>query len=383
MDFELNEEQRIIKDTVRKFLEKEIAPLVEEYESQKKPLNKEIIMKLNPFGYSTALVPKDIGGLGLDYISYYIMVEELSRVWGSLRTITTARGVVPYIISRNGTKSQREKFLPGFIDGDDLACFALTEPNVGSDASAIETKAVRDGDHYVINGSKTLITGGSIADVAVVYATVDREKKGKGVTAFLVRKDESNFGARDIRKMGMHSAVLSELSFEDCRVPVENRLGEEGEGFDIALSVLNMGRVTVSFAVIGLAQASLEASVRYAKERMQFGRVIASFQLVQEMIVDMAMKVDTARLLGYRAAELLTRGVDCKREASFLKLFATQMAMEVTSNGIQIHGGYGYTEEFPVERYYRDARHLTMAEGTSEIQKLILGRDILGVSAFV
>ena len=383
MDFELNEQQRMIKDTIRKFLEKEISPLVEEYESVRKPLTKDIIKQLEPFGFSRALVPEEIGGLGLDFISYFIMVEELSRVWGSLRTIVTTSGIAPYIIAKKGTKRQREKFFPGLFAMDDLACFALTEPNVGSDASSIETKAVRDGDYYVLNGTKTLITGGSMADLVLVYATVDRTKKAKGVTAFLVHKDESEFGATDIRKMGMHAAVLSELSFEDCKVPVENRLGEEGDGLKIALGGLNIGRVTVTFAVVGLAQAALDGSIRYARERIQFGKPIASFQLIQEMIVDMALKVDAARLLGYRAAELLNRGVDCRREASFAKLFATEAAMDVTSKGIQVHGGYGYTEEFPVERYYRDARHLTMAEGTNEIQKLILGRDILGISAFV
>jgi len=383
MDFELNEQQRMIKDTIRKFLEKEISPLIEEYESVRKPLTKDIIRQLEPFGFSRALVPEEMGGLGLDFISYFVMVEELSRVWGSLRTIVTTNGMAPYIIAKEGTKRQREKFLPGLLAMDDLACFALTEPNVGSDASSIETKAVRDGDYYVLNGTKTLITGGSMADIVLVYATMDRTKKARGITAYLVRKDESEFKATDIRKMGMHASVLSELLFEDCKVLVENRLGEEGEGLKIALSGLNIGRVTVTFAVVGLAQAALDASIRYARERIQFGKPIASFQLVQEMIVDMALKVDVARLLGYRAAELLNRGVDCRREASFAKLFATEAAMDVTSKAIQVHGGYGYTEEFPVERYYRDARHLTMAEGTNEIQKLILGRDILGVSAFV
>jgi len=381
MDFMLSEEQIILKDTVRKFLEKEIAPLVEEYESERKPIDKAIFKKLESFGYTKAILPEDVGGLGLDFVSYGIMVEELARVWGSLRTLVTVSGGVAHTIGTKGTKEQREKFLPGLLDMDEMACFALTEPNVGSDASSIETKAVRDGDSYILNGTKTLITGGSMADVALVYATVDKTKKSKGISAFLVHKDESPFEVRDIRKMGMNSSVLSELSFEDCRVPATNRLGEEGEGLKIALSNLNMGRVTVSFAVIGLAQAALEASIRYAKERVQFGKSIGSFQLIQEMIVDMAMKVDTARLLGFRAADFVNRGIDCRREASFAKLFSTQVVMEVADKAIQIHGGYGYTQEFPVERYYRDARHLTMAEGTSEIQKLIAGRDILGISA--
>jgi alkylation response protein AidB-like acyl-CoA dehydrogenase len=309
------------------------------------------------------------------------MVEELSRVWGSLRTIVTATGTVAFLISKKGTKKQFEKFLPSLLSMDDIGCLAITEPNVGSDASAIETMAVRDGDHYVLNGTKTLITCGSMADVIIVFATVDKSKKSKGITAFLVRKNESEYESSNIRKMGMSASVLSELHFDDCRVPLENRLGEEGEGFKIALYGLNIGRISVAFTVIGLAEASLEASIKYAKTRVQFGKVIASFQLVQEMIVDMAMKISAARLLGYRAADLLDRGIDCRKEASFAKLFATEATLDVTYKGIQIHGGYGYTEEYPLERYYRDARHLTLAEGTSEIQKLILGREILGVSA--
>ena len=382
MDFELNEEQRILKDTVRKFLEKEIAPLVEEYDYQRKPITREVIKKLEPFGYINAIIPEKLGGLGLDFVSYGIMIEELSRVWGSLRTLISVSSLATHIIATKGTKEQREKYLPGLFSLDYLACFALSEPNVGSDASGVETKAVRDGDHYVINGSKTLITGGSMADVVVLYATVDKAKGSKGITAFLVDKKESEFETRDIRKMGMRSSVLSELSFEDCKVPVKNRLGEEGEGLKIALAGLNEGRITVTFASVGIGQAALEASIRYSKEREQFGKPIASFQLIQEMIVEMALKVDAARLLGYRAAELLNKGVDCRREASFAKLFSTEAMMDIANKAIQIHGGYGYTEEFPVERYYRDGRHLTLAEGTTEIQKLIVGRDILGISAF-
>jgi alkylation response protein AidB-like acyl-CoA dehydrogenase len=383
MDFQLNEQQRIIKDTVRKFLEKEIAPLVEEYEWERKLISKEIIKQLEPYGFTRALVPEDMGGIGLDLVSYCIMVEELGRVWGSLRTLVTTSGLTASIIAGNGTVAQKEKFLPPLMAMDEIGCFALTEPNVGSDARAVEAKAVRAGDFYVLDGTKTLITGGSMADVVAVYAKVDSTEKNKGITAFLVRKDESPFEARDIPKMGMHASALSELVFIDCKVPIENRLGEEGEGLKIALSGLNTGRINVTFGVVGLGQAALEASIRYAKERVQFGRPIASFQLVQEMIVDMAQKVDAARLLGYRAADLANRGLDCRREASFAKLYATEAMVDVANKAIQVHGGYGYTQEFPLERYYRDVRHLTMAEGTNEMQKLILGRDILGISAFV
>lgn len=382
MQVELNEEQRIIKDSVRKFLAKEIAPLVEEYETERKLVDKEIIKKLEPYGYASGLVGEEHGGLGLDFLSYCLMVEELSRTWGSLRTLVTSSALVVRLLGRKGSAQQQEKFLPRLLSMDELACFAITEPNVGSDTGSLETKAERHGDHYLINGTKTLITGGGLADVVLVYARV-KNSNGKGITAFLVHKDESPFEARNIRKMGMHCSPLSELSFVDCRVPMENRLGQEGEGQRIALSGLNEGRVNVTFAVVGLGQAALEASMRYARERVQFGKTIAHFQLVQDMIVQMAMKVDIARLLGFRAASMIDHGMDCRREASFAKLYATEAMVQVCNQAIQVHGGYGYTAEFPAERYFRDVRHLTMAEGTTEIQKLLLGRELLGVSAFV
>ncbi|MBU1157683.1 MAG: acyl-CoA dehydrogenase family protein [Proteobacteria bacterium] len=382
MDIELNEQQRIIKDSVRKFLAKEIAPLVEEHETERKLITKDIIKKLEPYGYASGLVSEEKGGLGLDFSSYCLMVEELSRTWASLRTVVTSSALVTKLLARKGTDRQREKFLEPLLSMDEMACFALTEPNVGSDTSSVETKAERDGDHYIINGTKTLITGGSLADLVLVYAKVKNAAGGNGITAFLVHKSESTFEARNIRKMGMHSSPLSELAFVDCRVPAENRLGQEGEGQRIALNGLNEGRVNVTFAVVGLGQAALEASIRYAQERVQFGKTIAHFQLVQDMIVKMALQVDTARLLGLRAAALIDRGVDCRREASFAKLYSTEAMVQVCNQAIQVHGGYGYTAEFPVERYFRDVRHLTLAEGTTEIQKLILGREILGVPAF-
>ena len=381
MNFELNQEENIIRGSIRDFLKKEIAPLVDEYETEQRYITKSILKKLEPFGLTSALIPEKEGGLGLSFISYGIMVEEIGRVWGSLRTLITTAALATKIIAKHGTSDQKEKFLSRLISLDQTACFALTEPDVGSDAASVQTEAVRKGDYYVLNGTKTLITGGSMADVVCAYATVDHTKKGKGVTAFLVKKDESDFQTNNFRKMGMRSAPLSEIVFKDCRVPVENRLGKEGEGLKIALSGLNAGRVSVTFGVTGAAQAALEASVNYAKNRKQFGKPIGAFQLVQELIVDMALKVDICRLLGYRAAALLDKGVDCRREASFAKLFATEAAVDVTSKAIQVHGGYGYTEEYPVERYYRDVRHLTMAEGTTEIQKLIIGRDILKISA--
>ena len=383
MDFELSEDQKILKDNVRRFMDKEIIPFVPEYEDQRKVPPRSLMKKLLPFGYIGSTLPEEHGGFGSDLFTFCILVEELARAWGSLRTIITVDNMVTTMIYKYGTEEQREKFLPLLTTLDYIAAFGLTEPNVGSDASSVETTAVKDGDDYILNGTKTLITNGSIADLVCVYASTDRSKKGKGVSAFLVEKKESPFKASDIPKMGLRCSVLSELVFEDCRVPKENMLGGEGNGLKLALSGLNTGRCVVTFGVVGVGQACLEACIKYAKERYQFGRAIGSFQLVQAMIAEMAMELDAARLMGYRAASMVDQGKRCDREASFAKLFATEAVVHIADRAIQVHGGYGYTEEFPVERYYRDVRHLTMAEGTSEIQRLIIGRDILGISAFV
>ena len=383
MDFELTEEQKILKDTLRKFMDKEIIPLANEYEEERKIITREIVKKLQSFGYVGATIPEEYGGFGLDTLSYCIMVEELGRAWGALRTMMTISSLIASIIYEFGTEEIKKKFLGPLVSLDHLGAFALTEPNVGSNAGAVETKAVRDGDSYLLSGTKTLITNGSTADIICVFASVDRTKKAKGIAAFLVEKDKAEFSATNIPKMGMHSSVLSELVFEDCRIPASNMLGEEGMGLKIALSGLNLGRCTVAFAVIGLAQACLDAAIRYAKERNQFGRPIGRFQLIQEKIADMVMELDAARLLAFRAASMIDKGANCIKEASIAKLYATEAVLRIATKAAQVHGGYGYTQEYLVERYYRDARHLTMAEGTSEIQRLIIGREILGLSAFV
>jgi len=383
MDFDLTEEQRILKDTLRKFMEREIIPIANEYEKEGKLIDKSIIKKLQPYGYVGGTIPEEYGGFGLDTVTYCLMVEELSRAWGGLRSMVTVSNLVTEIIYKFGTDEQRKKFLKPLIELDHIGAFCLTEPNVGSDVSSIETTAYLDGDSYVINGTKTLITNGSIADVLCVFASVDRSKKSKGICAFLVEKERGNYRASNIAKMGMHSSVLSEVVFEDCRVPVANRLGEEGMGMKIALSGLNVGRCIVAFSVVGLAQACLDAAIQYAKQRHQFGRPIGQFQLVQAHIADMSAQLDAARLLALRAATMVDKGQKCIREASIAKFYATEATLRIAEKAIQIHGGYGYTQEYLVERYYRDARHLTMAEGTNEIQRLIVGRELLGLSAFV
>lgn len=381
MDFDFTEEQRILKETLRKFMDREIAPLANEYEKERKLIDKPVMQKLQQFGYVGATIAEAQHGFGLDTLTYCLMVEELGRAWGALRTMMTVSNLVTEIINKFGTNDQRERFLPSLMRLDQLGAFCLTEPNVGSDVSSVEATAVRTGEHYVINGTKTLITNGSIADVLCVFASVDKSKGNRGVTAFLVERGKTDYHASDIPKMGMHSSVISEVVFEDCRVPVLNRLGEEGMGIKIALSGLNVGRCIVAFAVIGLGQACLEAAIRYARERRQFGRPIGQFQLIQAHIADMSAQLDAARMLALRAAAMIDKGLKCSREASIAKLFATEAALRIAEKSMQVHGGYGYTQEYLVERYYRDARHLTMAEGTSEIQRLIIGREVLGMSA--
>ncbi|MDY6969381.1 MAG: acyl-CoA dehydrogenase family protein [Spirochaetota bacterium] len=382
MDFELNEEQRILKETLRKFMDNEIIPISNDYEKDRIQITKEIIRKLSEFGYVGATIPEEDGGFGLDTLTYCLMVEELGRAWGALRTMMTVSNLVTELIYKHGNDDHRKRIVPKLISLDFLAAFGLTEPNVGSNTSAIETTAVRDGDDFILNGTKTMITNGAIADVIIVFASIDRTKGAKGVTAFLVETDKSPVKTSSIQKMGMHSSVLSEVVLEDCRVPASNILGEEGRGLKIALGGLNVGRCIVAFAVIGLAQACLEAAIRYVKERNQFGKPIGQFQLIQAKIADMAMELDAARLLALRAASMIDSGVNCVKESSFAKLYATEAVLRIASNAMQVHGGYGYTQEYLVERYYRDARHLTMAEGTSEMQRLIIGRELLGLAAF-
>ncbi|MBI2862443.1 MAG: acyl-CoA dehydrogenase family protein [Chloroflexi bacterium] len=381
MDFDLTEEQQMLKQTARQLLEQEIVPLVDEYERERKAVGKDVLKKLVPLGYIGGLIPEADGGFGINYTSYFILIEELGRVWGSLRTMVTTTANVVRSIHMQGTSDQKKRLLHGLMNADTLGFVAITEPDVGSDAGSVKTRAILNGDAYFLTGTKTLITNGSTGDLGIVFTSTDPELGPRGVTAFIAEKGETPYGARDIRKMGMDCSVLSELSFDNSRVPRENLLGERGRGLSIALALLNYGRCGIAFAVIGASEACIEAAVKYARERTQFGQPIGSFQLVQEMIVDMVVKVDAARFLAARAAWLMDKGVRCNREASIAKLYATEAALEVTATAVQVHGGYGYTKEYPVERHYRDIRHLTLAEGTSQIQKLIIGREVLGINA--
>jgi len=382
MDFELTEEQKLLKETVRKFLEKEVISVVDEYDQQKK-FPRDIIKKLIPFGFWTGLVPEEYGGAGLDLVTYGVIMEELSRAWGSLRTIVTIQANAMQYIAVKATKEQRERWLPPMLSADSIACMGITEPNVGSNPAAIETTAKLDGDYYIANGTKMFITNGEVADLCVLFASTDRSKGPKSIASFLVEKKVSPFKARDLRKMGCDSSSFAELTFEDCRIPKENMLTPPGEAFKGLVMLFSQGRGIMAITAVGIAQAAIDAAVKYAKERYQFGKPIGSFQMIQEMIVDMVTETEAARLLAFQALDLARRGVRCAKEASMAKWYATEMALRVCSKAIQVHGGYGYTGEFPVERYYRDLRGMTFGDGTTQIQKLVIGSEVLGIRAFV
>jgi alkylation response protein AidB-like acyl-CoA dehydrogenase len=376
MDFELSEEQRLLRDNARRFLEREVAPLVADHE-RRGAFPEALYPKLVEPGFVGATVPEAHGGHGLDLTSYLVLVEELAYCWGSLRSSVTTHNMVASIIAEFGSEEQRRRHLTGLVAGTTLGFFGLTEPNVGSDASGVECTAEPTGDAYRLSGTKIMITNGTIAGTGVVIARV----KDAGPTALIVSREESRYEARTLEKMGNLATPLAELSFEDTLVPRANVIGEVGKGLRVALRGLAGGRCSVAFAAVGLARAALDAAIRYAKERRQFGKPIGGFQLVQEMIAEMANLTDAARLLSYRAAAALEAGGKGILESSQAKLFATEAGLRTAHLAIQIHGGYGYTREFPVERFYRDLRHLTLAEGTSQIQQLVIGRELLGIDA--
>ena len=388
MILELSEEQKLLKKTAREFMEREIVPIADEYDRKYHPLPREVavelLKKLASLGYVGATLPPECGGQNLDMISYAILGEELARAYLSLGMIALIQdGSVLPILCQHGTAEQKAKYIPRIQSLEKITCFCLTEPDVGSAARDIKTTAVPDGDYYIVNGTKTWITNGGIADLAVIFASTDRSKGARGISCLLVDKEESPFTTRELPKLGCRSCPTSELNFEDCRVPKSNLIGTPGSAYLLALSELCKLRVAVGIGAVGLAQASIDAAVKYAQERKQFGRPIGSFQLIQEMIVDMAMMTEAARLLCYQAYYLIGKGEICFKEASMAKAYSTEMAVQVTSKAIQVHGAYGISEEYPVERYFRDARTLTFPDGATQIQKLIIGRDMLGISAFV
>ena len=383
MDLSLNDDQKNFKKLARDFLDHEVVPYRTEWD-RAESVDTAIIPKLGEIGFFGLTIPEEYGGIGGDYVTYCIGMEELGRADSAVRGIVSvSMGLVGKVILSHGTEEQKQEWLPGIASGTKLGCFGLTEPDTGSDAGNLSSRAVRDGDDYVINGSKIFITNGSWADVCLVFARTGGPGP-KGVSAFLVPTDTPGFERMEIKgKLGLRGQATSELSFDDVRVPASAMLGGEGEGFKIAMYSLDKGRVSVAAGCVGIIQGCLESVVSYSKERQQFGRPLASFQLIQDMIADISVDADAARLLTWRAADLIERGEPFGVEASKAKLFASEAAVRAANLAIQAFGGYGYVDEYPVQKYMRDARVMTLYEGTSQIQKLLIGRAETGVSAFL
>jgi butyryl-CoA dehydrogenase len=373
MDLQLTDDQELLQRSVRKFAEAEVKPLAKDLDETGR-FPHETFKKAAELGLTGIAMPEEEGGAGMDHISYAIVIEEISRVCASTGVILSVQNSL-YCdpIHHFGTAEQKQKFLVPFARGEKIGCYALTEPQAGSNAAALATKAVLRGERYVINGTKAWITNGGVADAAIVYVNTHPEKGEKGITAVVVEKGTPGFSVgKEEKKLGIHATACTELSFSDCAVPVENRIGPEGEGYKIALSTLDSGRVGIAAQATGIAQGAFEAALSYAQQRQAFGHPIADFQAIQFMLADMAMEIDAARLLTRRAAWRQDSGARFSMEASMAKLFASEMATRVAHKAMQIHGGYGYSREYPVERAYRDARITEIYEGTSEIQRLVI-----------
>lgn len=378
MHLHFTEEQEMMRKMVRDFAQNEVAPEVERMELEDR-FPEEIIKKMGELGLLGIPVPEKFGGAGMDYVSYIIAIHELSKVsatLGVILSVHTSVGTFP--ILKFGTEEQKKHYVTKLVSGEYLGAFALTEPGAGSDAANLKTRAVKDGDYYVLNGSKIFITNGGFADTYIVFAVTDPDKGSKGISAFIVEKDTPGFeiGKRE-KKMGLHGSSTVSLTFENCRVPASQLLGEEGEGYKIALSNLNIGRIGIGAQALGIAEAALSAAVEYAKEREQFGKPISHNQGISFKLADMATAVEASRLLIYNAASLYAAGENCIKEASMAKKFASQTAVDVSIEAVQVFGGYGYTKDYPVERYMRDAKITQIYEGTTEIQNLVISRQLL------
>jgi hypothetical protein len=379
LDFQLTDEQELTRQTVREFARKEIAPRALELdETQRFP--REIMKKLGEMGMLGILFPPDYGGAGLGYLDYVTIIEELARVDGSIAlSVAAHNSLCANHIYVAGSEEQRRRYLVPLAKGEKIGAWSLTEPTAGSDASGTRTTAVRDGGGWVLNGTKTFATHGSVGDIAVVFAVTDKASDKHGISAFILERGMGGFrSGKKENKMGCRASDTAELVMENCRVPDVQRLGGEGEGFIDALRVLDGGRIGIGALAVGIAQGALDQAIAYAKARHQFDRPIASFQAVQWMLADSAVEVDAARLLVQRAAFLKDAREEVTTAASMAKLYASETAVRVTNRAVQVHGGYGYVKEYPVERAYRDARIATIGEGTSEIQRLVIARRLLG-----
>jgi butyryl-CoA dehydrogenase len=384
MDFELTDEQRLIKETARDFSDNEIAARAREND-RNEHFDLELVEKIAAQGYLGAIVPQEYGGAGLDYLSYGLIVEEVGRGCSSMRTVVSVNtSLVCSAILRWGTEEQKRHYLPKLCSGEWLGCFGLTEPDTGSDAANLKTRARRENGGWVINGAKMWISLGTHAKVALIFAQTDPEKKHRGLACFLVDTDQEGFQPQTIHhKLGLRGSDTAEIALDDVHVPEDAVLGEIGDGFKVAMSSLDSGRYSVAAGCVGICQGSLDASVKYSQERVQFDRPIAAFQLVQEMIADMKLQTDAARMLVWRAGYLKDAGKPNTTETSVAKLYATEAAIHCANTAIQVHGGSGYVDDYPVERYFRDVRVTSLYEGTSQIQKLIIGRALTGVNALI
>ena len=382
MDLTLTPEQEMVRKTAREFADREIAPFARDWDRAEE-MDRSIVGKLAELGFLGAPLPEEYGGGGLDNVSYCLIVEEIGRADSSVRgVISVNTGLVGKTLYKWGTEEQKREWLPRITSGEALGCFCLTEPGTGSDAGNLETKAVRDGDGWRLSGTKMFITNGTWAGIALVFARTGGEGP-RGVTAFLVPTDSEGFAATEIKgKLGLRSGDTAEVTLDGVLVPDRSRLGDEGAGFKVAMSALDAGRMSLAAGCVGIAQACVDAAVNYSKERNQFGRPIARFQLVQELIADMAVETDAARLLTWRVAALADQGQPHRLESSYAKYYASEVAVRAANAALQVHGGYGYIDEYPVGKFLRDARVTTLYEGTSQVQKLIIGRELTGENAF-
>jgi alkylation response protein AidB-like acyl-CoA dehydrogenase len=378
MHFELTEEQRQVKFSVREFAESEIAPHVMEWdESQHFPI--ELKPKLAELGLLGVIFPEEYGGAGMGYVEYATIIEELSRVDGSVGiSVAAHNSLCSNHIYKYGTQAQRQKYLVPLASGEHLGAWGLTEPSAGSDASGTKSTAVPAEGGWTINGSKNFITHAIHADTCVAMAVTDKAKRSKGISAFIFEKGMQGFSpSKKENKLGLRASETASVVFEDCFVPADQLLGEEGQGFANAMEILDGGRISIAALAVGIAQGAFESAVRYAQERQQFGKPIAEFQAIQFKLADMATQIDAARLLMYRAAWMKDEGRKTTKESSMAKLFASEISVAVCEEAIQIHGGYGYTKDYPPEKYWRDSKLCTIGEGTSEIQRIIIAREVL------
>ena len=384
MDFDLTDEQRLIRDTAREFTDKEIVDRARE-NARNHHFDLDLVKKIADQGYLGAIVPREYGGAGLGYLDYGLVVEEIGRGCSSIRTVISVQtSLVCSAILKWGTEEQKQHYLPKLCSGEWLGCFGLTEPDTGSDAANQRTRATKTDEGWTISGAKMWISMGNYAKLALIFAQTDPEKGHRGLACFLVDTDQPGYQAQTIEhKMGLHASDTASISLDEVKVGPDDILGEVGDGFKVAMSALDSGRFSVAAGCVGICQGCVEESVNYAKEREQFGRPIASFQLVQAMIADMVLKTDASRMLVWRAGFLKDKGRPNTLETSVAKLHATEAAVECANTAIQVHGGAGYVDDHPVERYFRDVRVTTLYEGTSQIQKLIIGRAMTGINALV